>query len=244
MKVTVLGSGSIISSAERGTAGFLVEAGEQKIALDFGFGCFKSLKSVCNPSEVSAFLFSHFDHADHSGELPSIVLFKHVAKDNSQLNLFGPKGIQAFQEKLFGSFSTFGDLAFKIKATELEYSSVKEFGFLVKTKPMKHNVSSIGFRIEHGGKILAYSGDTGYCDEIIDLGKNADLLILECTYEKKGSNHLTPEECAQIAGKAKAKTLLLCHISEQTEKLPLARLVKPLFSGKVLIAKDLMELKL
>ena len=54
-----------------------------------------------------------------------------------------------------------------------------------------------------------------YCDEAIELSKNADLLIAECAYKTGQKNnkwpHLNPEDAARLAKEAGAKRLALTH---------------------------------
>ena len=73
----------------------------------------------------------------------------------------------------------------------------------------------MGYRIELNGKIISYCPDTGYCENAVELSKNADLLIAECAYKSGQKSikwpHLNPEAAAKIAKKAKAKKLALVH---------------------------------
>ncbi len=109
------------------------------------------------------------------------------------------------------------------KAIELGIKPGPDFGKL-------HN----GFEIEVGGKIikpeqvlgedrfgikLVYSGDTKPSHKMIELAKNATVLIHESTYnnsdeEKADTNfHSTSAQAAFIAKEANVKNLILTHIS-------------------------------
>ena len=251
MKLTVLGCGTYVSGSEKAASGFLVGNGEQQIALDLGFGAFKNLQKVLSPDKVNALFFSHF-HPDHIHDLAAFLFNRYgLVKANIsvpvQVNLFGPKGLLDYYAKcseLYPGF--FSRLGFPVSVKELDYSREKIFGYSVSSKPVKHS-GAIGFRVEFAGKTIAYSGDTGYCEEIVDLGKNADLLVLECTFldEKTSDEHLNAMECGKIAVQAKAKKILLTHLLPETEKKKkeAIEIVKKQFSGKVLVAKDLMEVK-
>ena len=69
------------------------------------------------------------------------------------------------------------------------------------------------------GKKIVYSGDTGYCEELIKFAEDADLLIHEATFgrdkEREAADYLhsTAEEAAKIAKSAGVKKLALVHIS-------------------------------
>lgn len=241
MKLTVLGSGSGLSK-ERLPAGYLIE-GSHPIVMDLGFGCFKQLQKVINPLEIHTIFFSHYSHPDHIVDLITFLFHRKLSNNKHQLNLFGPEGFKEFFPKIPEMFSWFNELPFKISLTELKYSSKKLFDFSIKSKPMKHlDTKAIAFRIESKGKTITYSGDTEYCQEIIDLSKDSDLLILECSSLKKIPGHLTPEECIKIAETSNAKKLLLSHLYPETEKLNLSELQNN-FSGELLLAEDLMQLE-
>ena len=69
------------------------------------------------------------------------------------------------------------------------------------------------------GKKLVYTGDTSPCASLEKAAKGADLLISEATFacdrkdEAAQNGHMTSEDAAKTAKKAKAKKLLLTHIS-------------------------------
>ena len=69
------------------------------------------------------------------------------------------------------------------------------------------------------GKKIVYSGDTTPCNEMIELAKNADILIHEATYnegdiDKAVDNaHSTSSQVAEIAKLANVSKLILTHIS-------------------------------
>jgi len=250
MKLTVLGSGSIMSDGSRASAGYLLDSGKNKIVIDLGIGCFKNLQKVANPLDISAVFLSHYGHPDHFSDLIAFLMHRKISVKNgaqsNQLNLFGPKGFSDFYKKLVEAIPFFESLPFPVKTAELENGSFKLFGFEIKTKPVKHlDVASIGFRIENNEKFLAYSGDSEYCDALIDLGMGTDLLILECsaTEEKKTEGHLSPGDCARLGKQANAKSLLLSHFYPATEALDLKKIVSKDYSGKILLAADLMKVE-
>lgn len=80
---------------------------------------------------------------------------------------------------------------------------------------MRHAYEGHGFRFEVDGKIISYTGDTGLCDPIYSLAKNADLLITECANKKTEENdawgHLDPIQAATLASETNVKNLILTH---------------------------------
>ncbi len=64
--------------------------------------------------------------------------------------------------------------------------------------------------------MLAYSGDTGPCPQLVDLAKGADLLLAEAAFRDGAVNpidlHLTGAEAASAAAEAGVGRLVLTHI--------------------------------
>lgn len=69
------------------------------------------------------------------------------------------------------------------------------------------------------GRKIVYSGDTRPSDKVIELARDADVLIHEATLgdelaeRAREEGHSTPSEAAQVALKANVKLLVLTHIS-------------------------------
>jgi len=247
MKLTVLGSGIPLSGGDRACAGYLVESHGQFIVLDLGTGSFLNLKKIVQPSKVNALFFSHYCHADHVADLTGFLQHRRMfctqnPAEAKQLDIFGPKGAKEFVDKNLELFPSFLQSKFPISVEEMEYDAKKVFGFSVKAKPVKHAENSIGFRVEAEGKAIAYSGDTEYCDAIIDLGKDADLLVLQCSFPAgiKHEGHLNAKECGEIAKRANAKKLLLTHFFPEAEEAELKKQAAKAFNGEIILAKDLM----
>ena len=59
----------------------------------------------------------------------------------------------------------------------------------------------------HAVEGAVYSGDAAFCPELIELGRGADALILECSYPDEYASahpdHLTPSQAVRIAAEVK-----------------------------------------
>ena len=91
------------------------------------------------------------------------------------------------------------------------------------------------------GASVAVSGDTDTCEEMVALGREADLMILECAFpdEMKVGGHLTPRLCGQLAQRSACKTLCLTHFYPPCDLDAVRRVCREEFSGKIVLAKDL-----
>ena len=116
---------------------------------------------------------------------------------------------------------------------------------IIKSIKSKHTDASVSYRIEYNNKSIVYSGDTDYSNEIIKISKNADVLILECSYPdgKKAKGHLTPSLCGKIATKANVKRLVLTHFYPEADKVNIRGQCAKEYKGKITLAKDFMEIK-
>ncbi len=248
MKLTVLGSGTILSK-ERNTAAYLLEEGASRVLVDFGLGNLRQLQKVCDPDSVASLFLSHV-HPGHSLDLISLLAFKKhlkIFKKNpkrAQFNLFGPKGTKNFFENCVKAFPFIEKLDFPVKISELDVAKLSHFAFNVKSRPVRHTVDCLAYKFESNNKSIVFSGDTEYCEEIVSIAEGADLLVLECSMpdEMRGFAHLSPKECGWIAKRAKPKKLLLTHFYPMVEETNILESVKKEFDGEVVLAKDLMEL--
>ena len=100
------------------------------------------------------------------------------------------------------------------------------------------------------GRKIVYTGDTRPSDRIVELARNADVLIHEATFgdemadRAKEDGHSTPSEAAQIALKANVKLLVLTHISARYSRPEsLLEQAKKVFPN-VSIPNDLEEIEI
>jgi ribonuclease BN (tRNA processing enzyme) len=86
--------------------------------------------------------------------------------------------------------------------------------------PVPHFVETFAIRITADGSgDFVYGADCRPGDEIVEIARDADLLIIEATLprpERTGvRGHLTPEEAGEHAKRAGAKRVVITHISDE-----------------------------
>jgi len=98
------------------------------------------------------------------------------------------------------------------------------------------------------GRKIVYSGDTRPTDSLVKLGADADLLIHDATFDDElldraqKDGHSTPTQAAETAKKAKAKWLVLTHVSARYKSTrTLLDQAKKVFS-RVDVAEDFMKI--
>jgi ribonuclease BN (tRNA processing enzyme) len=163
------------------------------------------------------------------------------------LTIYGPRGLKRLVRHLNTAFH--GWLAprtYRLTLRELGQTRVRCPGYTVTAKRMTHSTPALGYRIDAQGTSIAYSGDTDVCPSIVELGRNADLLILECSHpdEQKVAGHLTPTDCGRIAAHAHCRHLVLTHFYPVFRGVNIRRCVRSAFSGRLTLARDLLTLPL
>jgi phosphoribosyl 1,2-cyclic phosphodiesterase len=95
-------------------------------------------------------------------------------------------------------------------------------GIVLRTRPLNHPNGATGYRIEYGGKVVAYITDTehrpGERDpNVLALIRDADVVIYDGSYTDeeypahKDWGHSTWQEGVRLADAAAAKTLVIFH---------------------------------
>ena len=54
--------------------------------------------------------------------------------------------------------------------------------FTVTVDRVNHPIETYGVRVEHGGRVIAYSSDTAPCEALLRLAAGADLFLCEASY--------------------------------------------------------------
>jgi ribonuclease BN (tRNA processing enzyme) len=212
MKAIFLGTNGWYDTDTGNTICTLIETDEYYIILDAGNGIFKLDRYIAPSNRKPIYLFiSHF-HLDHIVGLHILNKFNFY----QGIHIFGQIGTKDILDKIINTPFTIplSKLPFKVEVHELS-EGIQNLPFSVECRFLRHSSPCMGYRFEFGGKIITYCPDTGLCENAIKLAKNADLLIAECSFKSGQINaqwpHLNPEEAAQIAKEANAKTLALIH---------------------------------
>lgn len=250
MKITVLGSGTLSPSVRRTAAGILIEHENDLILLDSGSGIYYKLALAgIDFHEILYLFYSHYEHPDHINDLPYILFAKkYESRENKKdIAVTGPRGFISFYNKIKTLYPVLEELPFKANITEMHNEKLIYDNFIIESKQMSHgSADANGYRIESSDKSITYSGDTDYCENIVELANGTDLLITECSYpdQLKIPNHLSPGIAGKIASEAGAKKLLLTHFYPQCDEYDILKQAEMNFSGEIILAEDMMQIEI
>jgi len=210
MNAVFLGTNGWFETETGNTLCILLKTADYDIVFDAGSGFFKIDRYIDGAKPVYLFL-SHF-HMDHISGLHGL------SKINCKNGLFiiGQEGTRDMVKLLVNKPFTvpLKDLKYDTEVLELPADRGR-IPFEVEFLPLLHSDPCLGYRITVDKRCVAFCTDTGYCENAVTLGRNADLLITECAFlpgeENNDWPHLNPETAARIASEAKAKKLVLTH---------------------------------
>lgn len=239
-----LGTGTIVPDAHRSCSSILMEIPKEKILIDIGSGTLRQMAiEGINIHRITYIFVTHF-HPDHVGDLiPFLFALRNSRPENEDepLRIWGPRGFMNFVRGMETAYGRWVQSpADRIKYYELKRRLLDFPGFRLIWSRVIHKNESVGFRFEISGKIIVYSGDSGYCQELIRLCKDADVAILECSHadEFAVEGHLSPSLSAKIAESAAVKKLVLTHFYPDAARSNITGVVEKYFSGEVLLAED------
>lgn len=244
MYITVLGSGTLQPTEKRGCPGYLVEAQGSKILLDAGSGCLRQLASIGVLANDIDFIFLSHLHPDHICDLIPVLFAKvhNSDQNNKRIRIFGPHGFKSCFSPVFDMNRKWLDHGRDdIEINEYDGTELKFPDFIISFYPVEHSENSHGIRIESNNSSFAYSGDTGYCSNLVELCKKTDLAVMECTFtdDFKIQGHLTPSEAGRAATEADVKKLLLSHIAPSSNEDVILMECMRRFDGDVSLAEEL-----
>jgi ribonuclease BN (tRNA processing enzyme) len=252
MELIHLGSGTGIPLNYRGSPSLVVMIDSDPIVFDMGPGSLRQLtKAGINFERIGLIFITHF-HPDHTADLIQFLFATRnpsIIKRRRPFVITGPKGTKKLIARLQDSYVDCLSLPSEImtiKELATNKKVEKDYGeFTLTACPVMHSPESIAYRIEDSsGKSFVYSGDTGFCKQIVDLAKGTDFLILECSFPEGNEveGHLTPSEAGQIASLAGAKRLVLTHFYPECLETDITAQCRKTYGGELILASDFLHM--
>ena len=241
---------------------------------------------------MSAILLTHF-HSDHIGDLGEANMLSWAGGRENALEIYGPPGVEQVVNGFIMAYKL--DTGYRIahhgtdvlvpeagtpisktivikdpneRELILDRNGLKAYAFEVDHSPVS---PAVGYRIEYGGRVVVFTGDTIKNDNLIKHSANADILFCESISFEMLQNlheaakkfkmpkrakivkdiqdyHMNPTMAAEVAKEAKVKKLVFVHVTppllnEVVEKAYLKG-VSDIFDGEIVLGEDRMKFRL
>jgi ribonuclease BN (tRNA processing enzyme) len=221
VRLTVVGCSGSYPGPGSPASCYLLEAEHQgrtwRVLMDLGSGALGALHEYADPLDIDAVLLSHL-HADHCLDLCGYYVLRkyHPSGPQPRLPVHGPSDTAGRMARAYDLPEDPGmseEFDFRPWTPE---EPVSIGPFRVEVVPVVHPVEAYGLRVHANGALVAYTGDSGRCDQLAEVAAGADLLIAEASFHHEADNppdvHLTGIDCGEIAREAGVKKLLITHV--------------------------------
>lgn len=222
MKLTVVGCSGSYPGPDSPASCYVLEAEHEgrtwRVLLDMGSGALGQLHNHVDPLAVDAVLVTH-SHADHCLDLCGYYVMRkyHPSGAAPRIPVFGPDDLA---NRMARAYDLPEDPGMTEEFDFITFEAPFSLGpFQIEPFPVVHPVDAWALRITErveGGRTLVYSGDTGPGPLIEAAAVDADLFLVEASFEETADNppelHLTGKECGEIAAKVGVRRMLLTHV--------------------------------
>lgn len=242
MELTVLGCGGTWADPGGATSGYLLRHDGFNLWVDAGSGTLSRLEQIVPMGEIDAVLITHA-HPDHFVDLYPCFYARHYGGAGAPgLPLFCPDGFFDHVSRLVSDDSR-AVMTVAYDVLPLHDGHDFEIGpFRVRAREMAHiGVHSLGYRLEADGRSIAYTGDTGPCEALVDLAHEADVLVAEATWQDGMTLlpfHLSAAQAGENATAAGAGRLVLTHIWPSLDKERSRAEATTTFAGALDVARE------
>ena len=256
-RLVVLGSCGAWPEPGRACSGYVVEHDGFRVVLDLGYATLPRLLTLVGSTVadgIDAVVITH-RHADHALDLHGLF----------RARWFGRRGSAALPLPLYAPSDVLeqvcsleeGDAAAVRQVFDwhpLPAPAYHVGPFLLRSWALPHFVFNAGVRLSAPGLTVAYTGDTGPDPALADLGRDADLYVMEATDRDQQAStppapegqqmHLSARDAGQAAAAAGARRLLLTHFWPGNDRQVSRAAAAAVFVGEILLADEGMEIRL
>ena len=256
MKLTVLGCSGSMPGPDSPASGYLIEAGEGRLVMDLGNGTLSALQRHLDPWALDGVLFSHL-HPDHCADFSALVVHRRYHPFPPFDPATRPLPVHAPVEAPERFAAAYAPSAAEREDTDLtdlfafrplsDGGRAELAGTTVRAAAVDHPCEAYALRVEHGGRSLVYSGDSGPSANLVEVARGADVLLCEASWphvtarweEPPPGVHLSGRQAGEHAEAAGVGRLLLTHVPPWFDGEELLAEATQAFSGPAeLVAPD------
>jgi len=220
-RIRFLGSGNAFADGGRSHACIHVTGPGISLLLDCGGSSLPMIKRYIDPAAITAVAVTHL-HGDHFGGIPFLLDEQKWAGRKTPLAIGGPPSLESRVRMVsqgFGIGTTREYLGFDVPFIVLGPDERAFGGARVAAVPVRHSPAAEphGLRVRVDGKLIAYSGDASWSDDLVALARGADVFICEATLfaaseEKDNPVHVSYETLRANRGRFDCRRMILTHL--------------------------------
>lgn len=228
MNIRFLGSASSVPNVGNDCPCFLVNG---KYLVDCGYSVLTALRNNnCDISKIEYIVFTHMHH-DHYIGVAGLLFFMLQSKQKNigELTILGPENMPEVMEKTYAflQLDQFFSDAGRPRLVPLREGEVFETeDAIFKAGECYHPVDARCYRMESkiDNKVLAFTGDTAYKEDMAELFKNADAIIHDCTLgandmqddpKTRACGHSTLNEAIKMCERADIPIIFPMHMNDE-----------------------------
>jgi ribonuclease BN (tRNA processing enzyme) len=239
VELRVVGGCGAWPAAGQACSGYLLEHDGFRLLIDPGYAVLPRLLRGMPADAVDAVLVSH-RHPDHCADLNPLLRARALRDDPAPaLPLFALPG--ALDAVL--ALDRPGMLTDAYELREFEAGDAFRIGPLaVQSAALPHSTPNAGVRITADGSAIAYTGDAGPDAALVDLARDADVLLAEASYvhevpyDSRGTLS-SARDAGRQATAAGVGTLVLTHLLPGTDGRRARAAARAGFGGPIRVAR-------
>jgi ribonuclease BN (tRNA processing enzyme) len=279
----------------RGEAASALIVDGRPYLVDCGYGTLRALvQAGLRLVDVGAVWLTHL-HNDHTADVAALLSHQWTGSRRDPTTVYGPPGTQALVRGALAFFA--GDVEIRsvdegrtarpealftgqdIRATTAPVQVFKDDRVTAhaienmhypETAKARMAHRSLAFRFDMADRSIVFSGDTAPSSNLVELARNADILVCEAVDVARhrqlmadaaaagpgasiarhvAETHSTTEEVGRMAAAARVKTVVLSHLLPGSNPVPgeipdtaYIAGVRRFFDGEVIVGRDQMKL--
>jgi ribonuclease BN (tRNA processing enzyme) len=239
MRLTTLGGCGAWPGARQACSGYLLEHDGFRLLVDPGYATLPRLLEHVDAAEVDAVLVSH-EHPDHCADLNPLLRAR-ALRDVP----VPPLPLHALPAALDPILALDHGMLAERRHTYDVHAFADGDGlrigpFTTDVRLLPHFVPNAGFRIAAPGSVLTYTGDCGPDPGVVELARDADVLLAEATYVDDAGESAgmlsSARDAAREAAQADAARLVLTHLWPGTDPDDATRAAREHYAGHLHVA--------
>jgi ribonuclease BN (tRNA processing enzyme) len=254
VRLTIVGCSGSFPGPDSAASCYLVEADGFRLLIDLGSGALGAVQRHVSLYEIDAVCLTHL-HADHCLDLCDYSVARSFHPDGPKpaIPVYAPaqaaerlgRALVADPAAGAGPGRQLGGISDTFSFATLTPGLMEIGPLRVTAAHVNHPVETFGFRVEHAGRSLAYSADTGPTDALVGLARDVDVLLCEASFVEPAGAwapalpenlHLTGRQAGQHAARAGVGQLVLTHLVPWNDRSRTLDEAGQAFSGPLSLA--------